>query len=95
MPSLLERAVKAAGPEAVFAALTPEQRQRLRYLWPALARESQLPPLGDWLTWVFLAGRGAGKSRSGAEWIRSEVAKGAAGRIALIAKTPADRKSVV
>ncbi len=33
----------------------------------------QLPPDGDWRTWVILGGRGAGKTRAGAEWVRSEV----------------------
>src|SRR5690606_40207550 len=50
----------------------------------------QLPPAGDWTTWLILGGRGAGKTRAGAEWIRTQVegAKpgdpGACSRVALI-----------
>lgn len=40
--------------------------------WEYLAREDQLPPEGPWrfTTWVLLGGRGAGKTRAGAEFIR-------------------------
>jgi phage terminase large subunit-like protein len=38
-----------------------------------LARENQLPPPGDWRTWLVLAGRGFGKTRTGAEWVQSLV----------------------
>jgi phage terminase large subunit-like protein len=53
----------------------------------------QLPPNGDWTTWVILGGRGAGKTRAGSEWIRRQVegAKptdpGASSRVALIGET--------
>ena len=53
----------------------------------------QIPPAFDWRTWVILGGRGAGKTRAGAEWVRSIVegvtptAAGAKGRIGLIAET--------
>ena len=53
----------------------------------------QLPPAGDWTTWLILGGRGAGKTRAGAEWIRAQVegAKpgdpGACSRVALIGET--------
>src|SRR5512135_1212061 len=40
--------------------------------WSILARDNQLPPDGDWLVWLILAGRGFGKTRSGAEWIQSQ-----------------------
>ena len=53
----------------------------------------QLPPEGRWRTWVILGGRGAGKSRAGAEWVRSEVEgalptdPGRSRRVALVAET--------
>jgi len=37
--------------------------------WRAKARLSQLPPAGDWDGWLILAGRGFGKTRTGAEWV--------------------------
>ena len=41
--------------------------------WSALARKEQLAPEGDWLTWLILAGRGWGKTRTGAEWVQANV----------------------
>ena len=64
--------------------------------WRSIARPEQLPPPGDWWsTWCYIAGRGAGKTRSGAEAVREEVGSGRAGRIALIAPTAADAPDVM
>ena len=57
--------------------LTPEQLQRWKSSWfEWIARDEQIPPPGDWRTWLYLAGRGAGKTRSGAEWIHEQVGAG-------------------
>jgi phage terminase large subunit-like protein len=63
--------------------------------WRTKARPEQLPPPGDWNGWVVCAGRGFGKTRTGAEWIRELVESGTAGRIALIAPTAADCRDVL
>lgn len=63
--------------------------------WSLWARENQLPPAGDWRTWLILAGRGYGKTRTGAEWIRAQVEAGRAGRLALIGPTAADVRDVM
>jgi predicted phage terminase large subunit-like protein len=63
--------------------------------WRAKARPSQLPPPGDWNGWLVMAGRGFGKTRTGAEWIKDLVETNAAGRIALIAPTAADARDVM
>jgi len=63
--------------------------------WPVWARADQLPPRGPWRTWLILAGRGWGKSRTGAEFVRAEVKSGRAGRIALVARTAADVRDVI
>src|SRR5215831_2096990 len=40
--------------------------------WSFWARPSQQPPAdSDWVYWMMLAGRGAGKTRAGAEYIRA------------------------
>lgn len=44
-----------------------------RFDWPRQARPAQLPPPGDWRIWLIIAGRGFGKSRAGAEWVRASV----------------------
>jgi len=80
---------------AALASLTPEQRSRLRYNWPFWARANQLPPSGDWRTWLVLAGRGFGKTRTGAEFIRAGVEAGECGRAALVAPTAADARDVM
>ena len=42
--------------------------------WRLWAREDQLPPEpSDWRNWLLLGGRGAGKTRSGAEWVRAKA----------------------
>jgi phage terminase large subunit-like protein len=45
----------------------------LRWRWELWARDAQLPPPGDWTNWLILAGRGFGKTRTGAEWVREAV----------------------
>lgn len=32
-----------------------------------------MPPAGDWVTWLILGGRGSGKTKAGAEWVRAMV----------------------
>lgn len=53
--------------------LSGEHLRALPYLFDFWALDHQLAPMGDWRTWVILGGRGAGKTRAGAEWVRSMV----------------------
>jgi phage terminase large subunit-like protein len=62
--------------------------------WRLKARPSQLPPRGDWVCWLLLTGRGWGKTRSGAEWIRSQVMAGCS-RLALVGATAADVRDIM
>ncbi len=65
----------------------------LPYLFEFWAMEHQLPPPGDWRSWVIMGGRGAGKTRAGAEWVRAQVEgnmpldPGRCSRVALIGET--------
>ena len=45
--------------------------ETLGYMWEEWARPDQLPPPGNWRYWLVLAGRGFGKTRVGAEWVRA------------------------
>jgi predicted phage terminase large subunit-like protein len=63
--------------------------------WRAKARPEQLPPAGDWNGWLFIGGRGAGKTRTGAEWVTESVETGDAKRIALVAPTAHDARHVM
>jgi phage terminase large subunit-like protein len=80
---------------AIIAGLSEAQAKDLLWDWKAWARPDQLAPEGDWLTWLVLAGRGWGKTRCGAEWIREEVNSKRASRIALIAETQKDLEEVM
>ena len=93
--SLLEKAVKSSGADAVLSALSEPEKAALRYMWHLHARASQLPPDGDWLTWLVLTGRGWGKTRVMSEWIRGRIESGEARRIALVGRTPADARDVM
>lgn len=59
--------------EAFLAGLSDEALAALPYIFDIWALPHQVPPEGDWRTWVILGGRGAGKTRAGAEWVRSMV----------------------
>ncbi len=92
---------------ASLASLPPDQRTKLLeslsdaealsllYDWPFWARPEQLPPTGDWLVWLILAGRGAGKTRSGAEFIRDFCTTHPITRAALVAATFADGRDAM
>ncbi len=70
------------------------------YDWQLIARPEQLPPDGDWRSWLLMGGRGSGKTRAGAEWVHG-LASGAVpglgrqGRIALVAETFGDAREVM
>ena len=66
--------------------------------WESHAHPHQLPPDGDWTTWLVLGGRGAGKTRAGAEWVRAVAGAAndnAARAVALVAETYADAREVM
>lgn len=80
---------------AALASLTDDQCEALLHDWRFLARVEQLPPDGDdWQTWLILAGRGSGKTRTGAEWVREQVKSGVK-RMHLIAPTASDARDVM
>src|SRR5688572_8008708 len=58
---------------ALIWSLTEAEADALLWDWPTWARPEQLPPPGAWRTWLIMAGRGWGKSRTGAEWVRESV----------------------
>ena len=66
----------------------------LRSRWAYKARDDQREPAGDWRIWLMLGGRGAGKTRAGAEWVQAAVRRGAR-RVALVAPTYADGREVM
>jgi phage terminase large subunit-like protein len=105
LASLLQTEHQPQGPslhrmvQDLFKSLTPLQCENLSRKWSFWARPDQRPPEflpngKPWQYWLFLAGRGAGKTRSGAEWVREQVQLGYK-HIGLIAPTTADIRDVM
>jgi phage terminase large subunit-like protein len=78
----------------LWAAMRPEQAAAItaRAKWKATARPDQITPEGDWSTWVILAGRGWGKTRTGAEDAAWAGLSNPGWRIAVVAPTSADAR---
>jgi predicted phage terminase large subunit-like protein len=79
----------------MIASLSDRELEVLEYEWLEWARDNQKPPPGDWRTWLLLAGRGFGKTRTGAETVRLAVTEFGFRRIALVAPTSADARDVM
>ena len=79
--------LREAERQVAVAALSPEERRELRHHWRLFARLAQLPPAADWRIWLILAGRGFGKTRAGAEWVRALAEADPGVRIALVGAT--------
>jgi len=76
--------------------LTDAEALELYYDWETWARPNQtVPPQEWWTIWLILAGRGWGKTRCGAEFVRFHVENGLASRIALIAEDAGDARDVM
>lgn len=92
---------------AILADWPDEAIQHILHDWEIWARDDQLPPRcvdhsgTAWRTWLILGGRGAGKTRAGAEWVRAQAlgktpfAKVPARRIALVGETLHDVRSIM
>lgn len=80
---------------AFLESLSRDELLALEHEWRFWARPNQLAPAGDWTTWLLLAGRGFGKTRSGAEFINEEVSERRARRVALVAATAPDARDVM
>lgn len=79
-----------------IASLAKDECDALYYDWRGFnARPNQIAPDGEWDIWLALAGRGFGKTRMGAEWVREKIENGEAHRIAIIAETAADARDVL
>ena len=78
-PSAAERLLRLPAPDRkrALARITDAEYEALLFDWEFWARPEQLAPGGrDWITWGIIAGRGAGKTRSAAEFVRAEVESG-------------------
>lgn len=79
-----------------IARMSDSEALELMYNWSFWARPNQIPPSGvDWNTWLICTGRGWGKTRTGAEWVRWLAESGKFGRIALVGATAADVRDIM
>ncbi len=77
----------------MLAKLSLSDLQLMDRHWAFWARPEQLAPPGDWRTWLFLGGRGAGKTRAGAEWLAAASRRN--DRLALVGPTLHDVREVM
>jgi phage terminase large subunit-like protein len=76
--------------------LEPHERAALgNWHWEIWARDEQLPPIGAWRVWLICAGRGFGKTRAGAEWVRNVARHDPEARIALVGASLNEVRSVM
>lgn len=81
--------------DALLDHLGHAARETLLHDWSIHARPEQLAPAGDWRVWLMLAGRGFGKTRAGAEWVRAIAEADGTARIALVGATIGEARSVM
>lgn len=96
-PELLRSLLKLDSKEREqeIARLTDIERKEIRYHWRLWARPEQLAPPGEWQCWLISAGRGFGKTRSGAEWVRRFVKGRPEARVALVGATHNEARAVM
>ena len=94
--SLMEQ-LALLSPEEQALALNGMDPDTLLWDWSVWGRPEQQAPEGDWAIWAYIAGRGAGKTRTAAEWVREQAKYTTEGqrRFALVARTAADVRDVI
>jgi phage terminase large subunit-like protein len=93
--SVAEEIASRVDPESLLKGLSAKDLEALAYDWRIWQRPKQKTPEGDWGIWLILAGRGFGKTRTGAEWVKEQVNKGKVGHIALVAATAGDARDTM
>jgi phage terminase large subunit-like protein len=89
-PSRFERLARSDAGREWLRSLAPLDALRLLHCWELHARPKQLLPQTPWETAVVCAGRGFGKTRLAAEFVRGEISAGRARSIALVGPTEKD-----
>ena len=80
---------------AELATLSAAEREEFHYHWKLWGRDAQQPPAGAWNAWLICAGRGFGKTRAGAEWVRLMAKRNPEARIALVGASLAEVRAVM
>lgn len=88
--------ISEADAQRIVAAVADSDVDGLRALWPFWERRDQTEPPGDWTVWLMMAGRGFGKTRSGAGWLVERVLEsGPDTYVALVGATANDARAVM
>lgn len=86
----------SAAAAAAVSELSDKEVLEAFYDWEGRwARPEQLAPPGDWYVWLALAGRGWGKTRTGAEWLIKRARERGGKRLAVVGATAADVRDVM
>lgn len=96
--SSIKQRLKALCDEDMAEVLRPYphwDRNKVLQSWRGCARPQQLPPDGEWRTWLVMAGRGFGKTRAGAEWVRHTAYACPGAHIAIIGATLHEVRSIM
>ncbi len=97
----LRRLRSKAAISGFLQTLSSLEAERLIHDWLVWCRASQFPLTDDWRSWLLLGGRGAGKTRSGAEWVKLAAlappssAMSCGGRLALVGESYGDVRDVM
>lgn len=87
-PAEVQRAIYA-----LVQTLDEREAEAVLFDWEGVwARPSQIEPPGDWSHWLIIAGRGFGKTRAGAEWVKKQLEEMPGCRVAIVARTIADAR---
>ena len=89
-----KRALYAARRALIRERTTPNPQSAAAF-WRNIAHAAQLPPTEQWATWLFQGGRGAGKTRAGAEWLAERAEQSPNGVFALVGATHRDVREVM
>lgn len=81
--------------DAFLDGLSEKERDLMEAHWPLWARAEQMPPPPGWRTWLICAGRGFGKTRTGAEWVRRLAEEHDEARIAIVASSLVEARAVM
>ncbi|WP_374406899.1 DNA-packaging protein [Pelagerythrobacter sp.] len=79
----------------LLEAMSERQLRAFDRHWLLWAHAGQLPPPGEWFGWLVMAGRGFGKTRAGAEWVRAVAESDPAARIALVGASLDEARAVM
>jgi phage terminase large subunit-like protein len=80
---------------AALSELSTSEYEALQFDWKFWARPNQLAPQISWATWLILAGRGWGKTRTGAEWVRDQIEFQGKRRFAFVGATSGDARDIM